>query len=118
MAQQIISRRKALGGAGAAAAALAVAPRVLAQAPPGEAITPALIEAANKEGRVNFYTAMEIAMAEQYSKVFEAKFPAIAVKVERSGAERIFSRIAQQYASHIDNVDLVNTTNAAPGLTG
>ena len=116
MAQPSISRRKALEGAGAAAAALALAPRVLAQAPPGEAITPALVEAARKEGRVNFYTAMEIAVAEQYSKVFEAKFPGISVRVERSGAERIFSRIAQEYASRIYNVDLVNTTDAAHAL--
>ncbi len=113
MAQPGISRRKALQGAGAAAAAFALAPRVLAQAPPAEAITPALIEAATKEGRVNLYTAMEIAMAEQYSKIFEAKFPGISVKVERSGAERIFSRIAQEYASRIFNADVVNTTDAA-----
>ena len=62
---------------------------------------------------MNLYTAMEIAMAEQYSKIFEAKFPGISVRVERSGAERIFSRIAQEYASRIFNVDLVNTTDAA-----
>ena len=116
MAQQSISRRKALEGAAAAAAALALAPRVLAAAPPGEAITPALIAAATTEGKVNLYTAMEIATAEQYSKVFEAKFPGISVRVERSGAERIFSRIAQEYASHIYNVDLVNTTDAAHAL--
>src|SRR5438477_11005280 len=99
VAQQSISRRTAIKGAGATAAALALAPRVLAQAPPGETITPALIEAAIKEGRVNLCTAMEIATAEQYSKVFEAKFRGISVRVERSGAERIFSRIAQEYAS-------------------
>jgi iron(III) transport system substrate-binding protein len=114
VAQQSISRRKALGGA--AAAALTFAPRVLAQAPPPEGITPALIEAARKEGRVNFYTAMEIAVAEQYSKAFEAKFPGISVRVERSGAERVFSRIAQEYASRIYNADLVNTTDAAHAL--
>src|SRR5205085_9167000 len=113
MAQQSISRRKAITGAGATAAGLALAPRVLAQAPPGEAITPALIEAASKEGRVNLYTAMEIATAEQYSKIFEGKFPGISVRVELSGAERIVSRIAQQYASCIFNVDLVNTSDAA-----
>ena len=62
---------------------------------------------------MNLYTAMEIAAAEQYSKIFEAKFPGITVKVERSGAERVFSRIAQEYASRIFNVDLVNTTDAA-----
>jgi iron(III) transport system substrate-binding protein len=116
VAQQSISRRTAIKGAGATTAALALAPRVLAQAPPGETITPALIEAAIKEGRVNLYTAMEIATAEQYSKVFEAKFPGISVRVERSGAERIFSRIAQEYASRIFNVDLVNTTDAAHAL--
>ncbi len=113
MAQASISRRKALQGAGATAAAMALAPRVLAQAPPAEAITPTLVEAAAKEGKVNLYTAMEIAMAEQYSKIFEAKFPGISVKVERSGAERIFSRISQEYASRIFNVDVVNTTDAA-----
>jgi iron(III) transport system substrate-binding protein len=111
-----ISRRKALTGAAATAAAIPFATRVLAQAPAAEAITPALIEAARKEGKVNFYTAMEIAVAEQYSKVFEAKFPAISVRVERSGAERVFSRIAQEYASRIHNVDLVNTTDAAHAL--
>ena len=89
---------------------------MLAQAPPGEAITPALIEAAKKEGKVNFYTAMEISMAELYAKAFEADFPGIAVSVERSGAERVFSRIAQEYASRIYNVDLVNTTDAAHAL--
>jgi iron(III) transport system substrate-binding protein len=112
----IISRRKALKGAAATAVALPLATRVLAQAPPGAAITPALIDAARREGRVNFYTAMEIAVAEQYAKTFEAKFPGITVRVERSGAERVFSRIAQEYASRIYNVDVVNTTDAAHAL--
>ena len=116
LSKQSISRRNALKGAGAAVAALPLATRVLAQAPPGEAITPTLIEAAKKEGKVNFYTAMEISMAELYAKAFEAKFPGIAVSVERSGAERVFSRIAQEYASRIYNVDLVNTTDAAHAL--
>jgi len=116
MTHQSISRRKALGGGGAAAAVLALGSRVLAQAPPGEAITPALVEAAKKEGRVNFYTAMEIAAAEQFSKAFEGKFAGISVRVERSGAERVFSRIAQEYASRIFNVDVINTTDAAHAL--
>src|SRR6185503_2969192 len=116
VSKQSVSRRNALKGAGAAVAALPMAARVLAQAPPGEAITPALIEAAKKEGKVNFYTAMEISMAELYAKAFEAKFPGIAVSVERSGAERVFSRISQEYSSRIYNVDLVNTTDAAHAL--
>jgi iron(III) transport system substrate-binding protein len=113
--QRQITRRRALSGA-AAAAASPLAARVLAQAPATETITPALIAAATKEGKVNLYTAMEIATAEAHAKAFEAKFPGISVKVERSGAERIFARIAQEYASRIYNVDLVNTTDAAHAL--
>ena len=117
MANKKITRRTALRAAAAAATALSLPARVLAQAPAGEAITPALIEAARKEGKVHFYTAMEIAVAEQYARIFEEKIPGISVRVERSGAERVFSRIAQEYASRIYNVDLVNTTDAAHALS-
>jgi len=110
-----LSRRAALKGVSAAAAALFPA-RVLAQSPPPGAITPALIGAARQEGKVHLYTAMEIAVAEQYARTFEAKFPGVQVRIERSGAERIFSRIAQEYASRIYNVDLINTTDAAHAL--
>ena len=76
-------------------------------------ITPALIEAARKEGRVNYYSSVEIKVAERMAKLFEAKFPGIAVKVERSGAERNFQRIGQEYASKIYNCDTVNSSDAA-----
>lgn len=107
------TRRTLIAGAGALAASAPFSTRVLSQAPAAEAITPALIEAAKKEGKVNFYTAMEINIAQQFSKAFETKFPGISVKVERSGSERVFSRIAQEYSSKITNVDIVNTTDAA-----
>ena len=35
------------------------------------------------------------------------------MRVERSGAERVFQRIGQEYASHIHAVDVVNTSDAA-----
>jgi iron(III) transport system substrate-binding protein len=101
----------------AAAAATVYASPLRAALPPAEAITPALIEAATKEGRVAFYTAMDLAFAQQLGKAFEAKFPGISVRVERSGAERIFSRIAQEYASSIHVVDVVNTADQAHCLT-
>lgn len=116
MPARIISRRSALKAGGAALATLPMAAKVLAQAPPADAITPALIDAAKKEGRINFYTAMDLTVAEPLSKAFEAKFPGISVKVERSGSERVYSRIAQEYASRIHNVDIVNTTDAAHAL--
>ena len=116
MTQRSITRRAALQRASAAAAALVLPARVLAQSPPPEAMTPALIGAARQEGKVHLYTAMEIAVAERYARIFETKFPGVQVRIERSGAERIFSRIAQEYASRIYNVDLVNTTDGAHAL--
>ena len=41
-----------------------------------EKITPALIEAAKKEGKVVYYTSIEVQVAEKVGKAFEAKFPA------------------------------------------
>ncbi len=116
MPTPFISRRAVLTGAGAAAATLPFATRVLSAAPAAVNITPELIAAAKKEGRVHWYTAMDLTMSEAYARAFEAKFPGIAVKVERSGAERVFSRIAQEYASKIHNVDMVNTTDSAHAL--
>ena len=81
--------------------------------PPPAAVTPALIEAARKEGKVSFYTALELNTAERLAKVFEAKYPGIAVRVERSGAERIFQRIAQEQGSGIKAVDVANSTDPA-----
>lgn len=76
-------------------------------------ITPELIAAARKEGRVNYYTSVEINVAEKIAKAFEAKYPGISVKVERTGAERNFQRIGQEYASKIYNCDTVNSSDAA-----
>ena len=107
------SRRDVLKGSTAVAASAVFASPLRAAAPPAEAITPALIEAAKKEGKLAFYTAMDLAFAQRLGKTFEEKFPGIAVRVERSGAERIFTRIAQEYSSNIHAVDVVNTADAA-----
>ena len=107
-----LTRRDVLAGSTAVAATMFASP-LRAQAPAAEAITPQLIEAARKEGKVAFYTAMDLAFAEQLGKAFEIKFPGIAVRVERSGAERIFTRIGQEYSSNIHAVDVVNTADAA-----
>ena len=107
------SRRDVLKGSTAVAASAVFASPLRAAAPPAEAITPALIEAAKKEGKLAFYTAMDLAFAQRLGKIFEEKFPGISVRVERSGAERIFTRIAQEYSSNINAVDVVNTADAA-----
>ena len=106
------SRRDILKGATALGAA-AFSTRVMAQAPAAEAPTPALIEAARKEGKVVWYTSVDLPLSEKVGKAFEAKYPGVAVRVERSGAERVFQRIAQEQASNIRAVDVVNTADAA-----
>ena len=76
-------------------------------------MTPELVEAARKEGKVSYYSALELNVAERLGKAFEAKYPGIAVRVERSGAERIYQRIAQEQGSGINAVDVANSTDPA-----
>src|SRR3978361_1663475 len=108
-----LSRRNVLKGSGALLAGAAFSTRVLAAAPPPEPITPALIEAARKEGQVIYYTSTDLPVAEKIAKAFEAKYSGIAVRVERTGAERVFQRIGQEYSSNIHAVDVVNSSDAA-----
>ena len=109
------SRRDLLKGSAAVAASLSASP-VSAQAPEPQAITPALIAAAKREGKLVFYTAMDLQFAERLGKAFEIKYPGMAVRVERSGAERVFQRIDQEYQSNIRAVDVVNTADQAHGI--
>ncbi len=113
MASAQLSRR--LFSQGLAATALAAtSSHGLAQA--GRAASPVsdqLIEAAKKEGKASWYTAVDLPVAERIAKAFEAKYPGIALRVERSGGERIFQRIGQEYASNIHAVDVVNSSDAA-----
>src|SRR4051794_22042591 len=106
-----LSRRNVLKGSGAAALGF-VAAKVQA-APPASAVTPELIAAARKEGKIVYYTSIDLPLAEKIAKSFEAKYPGIAVRVERTGAERVFQRIGQEYASRIYAVDAVNSSDAA-----
>jgi iron(III) transport system substrate-binding protein len=108
-----LSRRDVLKAGTALAASGAFATRVLAQAPAAEPVTPALIEAARKEGKVVWYTSVDLPLAEKVAKAFETKYPGIAPRVERSGAERVFQRIGQEYSSNIHAVDVVNSSDAA-----
>src|SRR5947209_8382590 len=106
------SRRDVIKGSSALALTLCASP-VRAAAPPASAITPELIAAAKKEGKVVYYTSIDLPLAEKIAKSFEAKFPGIAVRVERTGAERVFQRIGQEYGSRIYAVDAVNSSDAA-----
>ncbi len=84
-----------------------------AQMPQPSSITPQLTEAAKKEGRVVWYTSVDVAVAEKVAKAFEAKYPGIDVRVERAGSERVFQRIGQEYSSRIHAADVINSSDAA-----
>ena len=112
------SRRQLLKGTGALGTSAlltgaAFSTRVLAAAPAPEAVTPALIEAAKKESKVVWYSAMDLPVCTRLAKAFEATYPGVAVRLERSGSERNFQRIAQERASNIFVVDVVDSADAA-----
>jgi iron(III) transport system substrate-binding protein len=94
-----------------ALASLAAGGPTLAQPAP-EAVSPQLIAAAKAEGQVSFYTAVDVEVAEKVKRAFETKYPDIKVQVERSGAQRVFQRLSQEYESSIFNADVVNSADA------
>src|SRR4051812_2858773 len=93
-----LSRRAVLKGTAAVAAA---ASPLGAGAPEPTVVTASLIAAARQEGKVVWYTSVEVQLAEKIAKAFEAKYSGIAVRVERTGAERVYQRIGQEYASRV-----------------
>jgi iron(III) transport system substrate-binding protein len=110
-----LSRRAILKSSAALSLAVFAAP-ARAAVPAAESITSALIEAAKQEGMVVWYTSADLQLAEMIGKAFERKFPGITTRVERAGGERIFTRIAQEYAAGIHTPDSVSTGDAAQFL--
>jgi iron(III) transport system substrate-binding protein len=109
--EKTLTRRDVLKTSAAAVGATFAAP-LKAAAPEATPVNPALIEAARKEARVAFYTAMEIANAEVLARTFEDRYPGIAVQVKRSGAERVFQRIGKEEEIHVYEVDVACSTDA------
>lgn len=103
--------RKHLSAALLATAALAAAP-ALAEAPAPYAVTPELVQAAKAEGKVVFYTATDVTVAEKLAELFRQEYPGIEVQVERAGSERVFQRIGQEYSTGIYNADVIETSDA------
>jgi iron(III) transport system substrate-binding protein len=75
--------------------------------------TPAMVAAAEKEGKVVWYASVDVKVAEALAKSFKEKYPKIDVEVERSGSERIFQRVNQEHQSGIKNADVVNSSDAS-----
>jgi iron(III) transport system substrate-binding protein len=103
------SRRDVLTSTAALAATTFAAP-LKAAAPEPSAITPALLGAARREGKAVWYAAMDLPVAEKLARGFEAKYPGIAVRIERTGSERQFQRLAQEYAANIFAADVIHAS--------
>jgi ABC-type Fe3+ transport system substrate-binding protein len=107
-----LSRRDMMSGSAALAATAFAAP-LRAAAPPAEAITPKLIAAAKGEGRVVLYSSMDLPVGEKLGKAFEAAYGGVAIQIERSGSERLFQRIGQEFSSDIHACDVINSSDAS-----
>jgi iron(III) transport system substrate-binding protein len=112
-----LSRRDILKGSGALALGTMFASQVCAEAPPPVSITPQLIEAAKKEAKVILYSSMDLPVGEKLGKAFEAAYPGISVQIERSGSERLFQRVAQEFDSNIHAADVINSSDASHFIT-
>ena len=113
MKKPSLSRRDLLKRSSALALGALFASAARAEAPPAVAITPALIEAARQEAKVILYSSMDLPVGEKLGKAFEAQYPGIAVQIERSGSERLFQRVAQEFSSNIHAADLINSSDAS-----
>jgi ABC-type Fe3+ transport system substrate-binding protein len=80
-------------------------------APSPTSITPQLLDAARHEGKVVFYTSLELQTAKKIGKAFEAAYPDIAVQVERNGCERLFERLAAERGSNIRVADAIECSD-------
>src|SRR4051794_4291042 len=113
MKKRRLSRRDILKGSTRLAIGGVFASTARAAAPPAVAITPGLIDAARQEARVVFYSSMDLPVGEKLGKAFETQYPGIAVQIERSGSERLFQRVAQEFASNIHAADVINSSDAS-----
>lgn len=91
--------------------------QAIAAPPTPEPVTPQLVEAAVKEGKVVVYTAIDLKVAQALAKNFEKRYPGITVQVERTGSERLFQRLAQERASNIFTADVLDATDQALFVT-
>ena len=58
-----------------------------------------------------FYTSVDVTVAEKMTAAFNAQFPDIKLRVERSGAERILQRLMQEYGSNIRQADVIESSD-------
>jgi iron(III) transport system substrate-binding protein len=114
--RKAFNRRAILKGSAAMGLSLFAAP-ARGAAPEPTAITPELIASARREAKVILYSSMDLPVGEKLGKAFEAQYPGISVQIERSGSERLFQRVDQEFSSGIHAADVINTSDASHIIT-
>jgi len=81
------------------------------RAPTPTATTLDLLAKAKNEGKIVWYTSIELQTAEKIAKTFESAHLGVDVQVERNGCERIVQRIGQERSSNIHAADVVECSD-------
>jgi iron(III) transport system substrate-binding protein len=76
----------------------------------------ALVEAAKKEGKLTWYTSMELTQAKELADMFQKKY-GIQVEVVRSGSERVFAQFMKEQETNVKKADVIHTSDASNYLT-
>lgn len=82
----------------------------------GDEPDPALVEAAKKEGKLAWYTSLELSQAKKMGELFEKKY-GIPVEVVRNGSEKVFAQFMKEQSSNVRKADVVHTSDASNYLT-
>lgn len=88
-----------------AALALVLAARAVAFA----AATDALIEAARREGEVIYYASMNLSEANALIGAFEKRYPFIKIKLNRTGSEKLLTRVLTEARAKKNLADILQT---------
>jgi len=75
-----------------------------------------LIEAAKKEGQLNWYTSMSVVDHTRYLELFNKKYPFIKVNVRRVGGERLVTIMTTEHRAGKTLFDVVISSGVAPSL--
>jgi len=71
-----------------------------------------LVQAAQKEGKVVWYTSLAIPSSTSIAHAFRTKYKGLEVEVHRTGSQRVLQRVMQEAGAGIKNVDIIHTSDA------
>ena len=70
------------------------------------------LPAAQKEGKVVWYTSLAIPSSTSIAHAFRTKYKGLDVEVHRTGSQRVLQRVMQEASAGIKNADVIHTSDA------